>query len=196
MRNAMNRLFKLFTLLLFAVAPTTFAGVEEFNAAMGQGDYQSAAQETEALWNAVDKGKLSAVTLAREFAYVNYMAGNLDKAKTFISYLTTGENKLATADDQPDTTNLLASLIEYRTDDSEQQRDKLIQSIKHRLQQDDTDIISIIGAEYLYMRDWARQDWSKVRDSAKYAIELLKRAGPETQYRVRDAEAAIVLPPI
>jgi hypothetical protein len=180
-------------LLWVTAATTTFAGVKEFNAAMSRGDFKSAAREADTVWNAADQNQPAAVTLAREMAFVNYLAGDFEKARTYINYLTGGEKRLTAADDQPDVSNILSSLIEYRINEGEAQRNALVHHIERRLQRDGVDIISLTGAEYLYSHDWARGAWIQARDSARHAVELLKRSGPGKLDRQRNAEAINVV---
>lgn len=185
------KIFIKFSLLLLVTSTTgVFAGVKEFNAAMAKGDFAAAAKETESVWTAFDKSKSAATTLAREFAYVNFMAGDFVQAKVFIDQLVDAKNKLTTPDDQPDISQLLAAAISYRLDNSSEHREKLVQTLKTRMLHEDTDVISIMVSEFLYQDGWSRQDWPAVAETAPLAADIVSRVGPEALERMRRAEVA------
>lgn len=177
----MNNLIKLIPgILLLALTfgvTSTVAGVKEFNEAMSNGDFVAAAKETEAIWEAFDKTKPAAATLAREFAYVNFMATDFETAKMFMNQLV-GENKLPIADDEPDLSKVMANAVTYRMEMTPENRSKLVQSLKDRLKVPDTDVISIMITEFLYQNDWALKDWVGAIETSALAADLTNRVGP------------------
>lgn len=178
---------KIILLALTFGALSAFAGVKEYNEAMGKGDFAAAAMETEAIWNAFDKSNAAAATLAREFAYVNFMATDYESAKMFINELV-GDNESPIVDDQPDLSRVMADAITYRLDLTPENRAKLVQSLKARLKQPDTDVISIMISEFLYQNDWGYKDWSGVVETSTIAADLVNRIGPPAVYRKRRAQ--------
>lgn len=179
--------------LMCGAASIAVAGVKEFNEAMTRGDFKAAAMETESVWGSFDKSKPMAVTLAREFAYVNFMAGELERAHTFLSYLLPGEKQLETQDDQPLVTQLLASAVNYGLDANEENRSKLADSLERRLLEQDTDVISIVSAEFLSQYDSAQGDWKGLAQSASQVAELIKRTGVQGGERLRRAETSAAI---
>lgn len=193
----MTTLIKIISNLLLLMctlaAFNTFAGVKGYNEAMGKGDFGAASQETQSLWDAFDKSNPAAATIAREFAYVNFMAGELQRANSFVSYLMPGDNELKLEDDQPLITHLLSSAINYGLDSSAENREKLAQSIESRLQEQDTDVISIVSAEFLSQYDAAQGDWAGLASSAAQVAELIRRTGIQDGERLRRAETSAAI---
>ena len=179
--------------LICGTASITMAGVKEFNEATKKGDFKAAAMETEALWASFNKSNPAAVTLAREFAYINFMAGELKRADTFLSYLLPGENQLEAQDDQPLVTRLLSSAVNYGLDINEENRSKLEDSLKNRLQEQGTDVISIVSAEFLSQNDSALGNWEGLAQSASQVAELIKRTGIQGGERLRRSETSAAI---
>ena len=177
-------------LILIAITFTAsvYGGIQEFNAAMGRGDYAAAAAETHAIWQTYDKSKTSAVTIAREFAFVNYLAGDYPTAKAFINNLVQSENALVAQDDQPNVSAVLNALIDYKTSATEESRTRLYTSLEKRIDDTGFDSISLVAAEALYTDEWGQGKLSNSEESAKLAAELLDRAGEAAIARKRKAE--------
>ncbi len=179
--------------LMCGPASITMAGGKEFNEAMKKGDFKAAAMETESVWDSLDKSKPAAATIAREFAFVNFMAGELKRANTFLSYLLPGENQLGVQDDQPLVTKLLSSAVNYGLDKNEENRSKLADSLESRLLEKDTDLISIGSAEFLSQCDSAQGNWEGLAQSASQVAELIKRTGMQGGERLRRAETSAAI---
>jgi hypothetical protein len=179
--------------LMCAPASITMAGGKEFNEAMKKGDLKAAAMETESVWDSFNKSNPAAATIAREFAYVNFMAGELKRADTFLSYLLPGENQLGAQDDQPLVTQLLSSAVNYGLDKNEENRSKLADSLKSRLLEQDTDLISIGSAEFLSQCDSTQGNWEGLAQSASQVAELIKRTGIQGGERLRRAETSAAI---
>lgn len=179
--------------LMCGATSITMAGVKEFNDAVTKGDFKAAAMETESMWDSFDKSNPAAATIAREFAYVNFMAGELERADKFLSYLLPGENQLEAQDDQPLVTQLLSSAVNYGLDTNEENRFKLADSLESRLQEQDTDVISIVSAEFLSQYDSAQGNWEGLAQSASQVAELIKRTGMQSGERLRRAETSAAI---
>ncbi len=179
-RNPVKSLNYFAVTLAFLLQSAAFAGIPEFNAAMQAGDYTAAAAETVEAWESYDKSRASAVTIAREFAFVNYMAEEFETANIFIANLTDSSNPLSERDDQPSASRVLASLIAYRIDDSPENRERLLFSLQERVALPDLDNISVVAAEFLYTDDWTEGRLSEVGTTSGIAIELLDRGGAQT----------------
>jgi hypothetical protein len=179
--------------ICFCLVPVASAGVKEFNEAVIQADFAAASQETESVWESFDKSNPAAATIAREFAYVNFMAGELERAKSFVSYLLPGDNQLEVEDDQPLVTQLLSSAINYGLDTSDENRAKLVNSIESRMHKQGTDVISIVSAEFLSQCDATQGNWEGLAQSAAQVAELIKRTGMQSGERLRRAETSVAI---
>ena len=179
--------------LMCGATSITMAGGKEFNEAMKKGDFKAAAMETGSIWDSFDKSNPAAAAIAREFAYVNFMAGELKRADTFLSYLLPGGNQLGTQDDKPLVTRLLSSAVNYGLNTNEENRSKLEDSLKSRLLEQDTDLISIVSAEFLSQCDSAQGNWKGLAQSASQVAELIKRMGVQGGERLRRAETSAAI---
>ncbi len=181
-------IFMLVVLPVLVVQSSAVAGIAEFNAAMAQKDFKAAAAESIVVWKSYDKSKPTAPVVAREFAFVNYLAGDFSAAQTFIDNLVDPNNELSTRDDQASLSRVLADLIALRLDDGIQQRNQLMDSLKNRITAPDIDNITLIAAEFLYNEDWNQGRWSDASASATLAAELYGRRGSSLIVRKRRAE--------
>lgn len=157
------------------LASVAQAGIAEFNAAMRAGDYPAAAAETVGAWESYDKSRDSAITIAREFSFVNYLAGDYQTASTFIENLVDPDSPFYARDDQPDTSRVLASLVTHRLEPTSDTREALADSLNTRVAVPDVDNISLIAAEHLYNDDWLNGRLREVDASAALAITLFDR---------------------
>lgn len=148
-----------------------WAGIADYNAALRSGDYKEAAKETQAIWQSYDKTKTSAATLAREFAFVNYMADDFASANQFVNEL----NKRVVADDQPDVTAVLKAAINYRRSDRVTYLDDLTRALDRRLKREGIDNISVVAADLVYMGYWNHKQWDDVPRAAAVANKLYRR---------------------
>ncbi|MDP1932386.1 MAG: energy transducer TonB [Gammaproteobacteria bacterium] len=178
----------LIVLINLGIMCNVMAGIPEFNAAMRVGDYQAAATETGSSWESYDKTRESAVTIVREFAFVNYLAGEFATAREFIGNLTNEQSALATRDDQPATTRLLEALINYRLDSSSENRQSLVHSVEARMTVDGVDNISLLAVEELYNDDWMQGRLSEVELTAALAVVLFDRTQGQTLSQKRRAQ--------
>jgi len=178
----------LVVLSVSTVQPLAVAGIAEFNAAMGNGDFKAAAAEAIVVWASYDKSKPAAAGVLREFAFVNYLAGDFGAANTLIDNLVNPDNELSARDDQASLSRVLADLIALRLDDSTRRRNQLMDSLENRIGTPDADNISLVAAEYLYHEDWKKGRWSDASASAALAAELYDRRGAPLIDRKRRAE--------
>lgn len=165
---------RLLALCLISFPGYSSAGIAEFNAAAQAGDYVAAARETASAWESYDKSRDSAVTIAREFAFVNYLAGDFEAAAGFIAHLV-DDGALTARDDQPLTSRVLAALAQWRVDASEDNRRSLLQRLQERAADPSVDNITLLAAEELYNDDWMQGRTSEVAASASQAIEFFDR---------------------
>lgn len=185
--------FRARTLAVLATAVMLFtsnaqAGIAEFNAAILAGDYPAAAAETVSAWESYDKSRDSAITIAREFSFVNYLAGDLETASSFIKNLTDPESPLFARDDQPDTSRVMASLVTHRLESTEQTREALASALSNRAILPDADNISLLAAQYLYNDDWMNGRLREVDTSSALAITFFDRTGGGYLAEKRKAE--------
>jgi len=181
-------IYRLFVLSAFVIQSSAVAGIAEFNAAVERKDFKTAAAETVVIWETYDKSKPAAPAVAREFAFVNYLAGDFSVAETFIDNLVDPGNELSARDDQASISRVLADLIAMRLDNGIPQRNRLMDSLENRMATPGLDKISIFAAEYLYNEDWSKRRWSDASASAALAAELYGRQGNRLIVRKRRAE--------
>jgi|GEM_PF-2480419 len=182
---------RLLALCLISFSGYSSAGIAEFNAAAQTGDYLAAARETASAWESYDKSRDSAVTIAREFAFVNYLADDFESAAGFIAHLTDG-GELAGRDDQPLTSQVLADLIALRLESTLESRNALAQSLQARLPEEEVDNISLLAARALYSDDWGRGRLAEIEGSSALAIAFFERAGASSLVEKRRAELMAV----
>lgn len=193
--RSLKRAFIYMVVLLsvLVVQSSAVAGITEINAAMKKGDFKAAAAEAIVVWESYDKSNPAAPVVAREFAFVNYLAEDFSAAKTFIDNLLDPNNELSARDDQPSLSRVLADLIALRLDNGIQQRNQLMDSLKNRIAAPDSDNISLFAAEFLYKEDWRQGRWSDASASAALAAELYGRRGRSVIERKRRAELFAVV---
>src|SRR6185503_11214122 len=73
------------SLALFAFP--AFADMKAFNAAVKAGDYKTAAAEAKATWPTWNKSDPDTATVAREFGFVSYVAGDFAAAREYGAFL-------------------------------------------------------------------------------------------------------------
>ncbi|GAB1260551.1 energy transducer TonB [Aurantivibrio plasticivorans] len=171
-------------IILSIISHGTLAGIGEFNDAMRKGDFATAAAETQSIWSDYDKGKESAPTLAREFGFVNYMAGNYDTAMEFVNQL----NASDLVDNQPKVTAILAAAINYKKDGDIKDLPDLATALTDRLTVGGLDNISLIGADLLYQSYWEKGKWLEIEEAASLSKSLYMRGGDQLLIRQYKAD--------
>ncbi|GAB1257579.1 hypothetical protein NBRC116494_20810 [Aurantivibrio plasticivorans] len=169
---------------LGVAATLCHASIKDFNDAVSQGDFKRAAQHTESIWRDQDKSQPSSATLAREFAFVNYKAGDFDTADYFIEQL----GKRVVFDNQREVTRVLEELINYRRSSRASYLDRLSAALKRRLNTDGIDNISVIAADLLFVANWNQKRWEHVPKAADLAKKIYARGGDIFQARRHRAD--------
>ncbi|MCB1693879.1 MAG: energy transducer TonB [Pseudomonadales bacterium] len=170
-------IYRHLAVLLLTLPLPCLAGVQELNDAIGRNDYAAAAAETEAIWRNYDKGRPDAFRIAREFAFVHYMAGDVQTARDYTRYLT-GKNALEMSDDDlPGATGALVALVNFGTKPSKRHRGELFRALRKRVAQPGYDAYTEKALQVLYLHDWEKGDWHKAAESSALASRFFSRAG-------------------
>lgn len=167
-----------------------FGDIRGFNAAVQAGDYRKAAVEAKAAWAEWDRTDPDTATVAREFGFASYVAGDFAAAREYGTFLRDNGKTLATPDDQPASSAVLLAAAEFRLGASDATRAALINALKVREARPGIDNISVLAAEAVYKQDWGKGDWPKAVESSDLAWRLLQRAGPSLALRALDARSA------
>lgn len=175
-------------LSVLVVQSSAVAGIAEFNANIKNGDFKAAATEATVVWESYDKSKSAAPIVAREFAFISYLAEDFVAAKTFIDELVDPNSELSSRDEQAGLSRILADLIALRLDNGNRQRNQLMDSLKTRIAASGFDNIALIAAEFLYNEDWRQARWSDASASAALAAELCGLQGSSLIERKHRAE--------
>lgn len=162
---------------LIFVSGACRADIHSFNEAVKHGDYRKAATETDAIWRNFDKTSPQTATVAREFGFINYLAGNYEAAYRFAKYLVDDGKRLQTPDDQPATSAVLLRAADYRLRPGWRTRGRLMDALKARRKVPGVDNITVLAAQLAYTADWQSSSWIHARHSAALAADLLSRAG-------------------
>ena len=174
-------------LFLFSLPQDSHAGIAEYNAAASSGDYVAAARETAEAWENYDKSRADAVAIVREFAFVNYLAGDFEEAAGLMDNLLDDDSELSSRDDQPQVSRVLSDLIAINQESSVGNRNALFQSLQARLPEE-VDNISILAARALYLDDWTQGRLEELESSSALALSFFERAGEEVLVDSRRAE--------
>jgi hypothetical protein len=169
------------------VAIPAFADIKAFNAAIKAGDYKAAATEAKSTWASWDKSDPDTATVAREFGFAAYVAGDYATAREFGQFLKDNGSVLPTPDDQPVLSAVLLTAAEFRLDSGKRQ--PLVDALKSREAIAGLDMQSALAAEALYHGDWASGKWGAADDSAALADRLLSRGGTQLIVRALEARA-------
>lgn len=176
--------------LAVAGAGMAFADIKGFNAAVQAGDYRKAAVEAKTAWASWDRSDPDTATVAREFGFASYVAGDFAAAREYGIFLRDNGKTLAKPDDQPASSAVLLAAAEFRLGASEATRAALINALKAREAMPGIDNISVLASEAVYKQDWGKADWPKAVESAGLAWRLIGRAGPSLALRALDARSA------
>lgn len=166
-------------LIMTASSMLTQADIADFNNAMRAGDHQAASAETNSIWQGYDKTSDAAATVAREFAFVNYLAGKMDEADRFLEHFS-GDTQPQLQDDQPVVTAVLSAMINYRRSPSDQSLEMLGDALTDRLElTGGVDNISLVGADLLYMSAWQQGKWEDTQEYASLGLTLFEQGGDQ-----------------
>lgn len=174
---------------LAALALPAFADMKAFNAAVKAGDYKTAAAEAKATWPTWNKADPDTATVAREFGFASYVAGDFAAAREYGVFLKDKGAALPTPDDQPETSAVLLAASEYRLGVTGATRDRLFNTLTVREKANGLDNVSVLASESLYRGDWAAAQWANARASAELSSKLLSRGGDQLAPRAMDAHA-------
>ena len=175
-------------LWVLVVQSPAVAGIAEFNAAVQKKDFKAAAAEATVVWESYDKSDPAAPAVAREFAFVSYLAGDFSAAKKIIDDLVESDSAMSTRDEQASLSRVLADLIALRLDKGTRQRNQLMESLKIRIATAGFDNMTLIAAEFLYGEDWSQGRWSDASASSALAVQLCGLQGRNLIVHKRRAE--------
>jgi hypothetical protein len=148
-----------------------------FNAAVKAGDAKTAAAEAKATWPTFDKASPDTATVAREFGFWSYTAGEYAAARDYALYLKDNAATLSKPDDQPTTTAILFAVSSFRLDANDANRQALLDALKTREAAPGIDNMTVLAAEALYKADAAKAAWARATETAGLAGRLLGRGG-------------------
>lgn len=188
MKSSLTTIFAILVPLALAM-PSARADIAAFNEAVRRGDYAAAAESAGEVWQELDKGSDNIATIAREFGFITYLAGDDERAHTYARFLV---DTMPATDDQPVTSELLLRMIEYRRAPDRKTRGRLLDALVAREEQPGVDAITVTGAQLLYNADWQASQWSAVRRSAALAAELLSRGGDALALPAAQAEMTAI----
>lgn len=172
------------------VTGVALADIKGFNAAVQAGDYRTAAVEAKSAWASWDKADPDTAIVAREFGFASYVAGDHAAAREFGIFLRDNGKTLPKPDDQPASSAVLLAAAEFRLGATDATRSALFNALKAREEHPGIDNLSVLAAEALYKRDWAKGDWGRANESAALAWRLLGRAGAQLALRAMAARAS------
>jgi hypothetical protein len=187
-RNRLARIAAALATVLILATPS-FADMKSFNAAVKAGDYKTAAAEAKTVWASWDKTRDDTATVAREFGFAAYVAGDYAAARDFGQFLKDSGAGLAKPDDQPATSAVLLAAANYRLAANDATRQALVAALKAREAAPGLDNVSVLASESLYRADWANTAWDKAVESAGLAMRLLGRGGAQLAHRAMEARA-------
>jgi TonB family protein len=159
------------------MAPAAFADIKAFNTAVQKGDYKTAAAEARTIWPGWNKADPDTATVAREFGFISYAAGDYAAARDYGQFLKDQGASLAKPDDQPETSAVLLAASEYQLAANAGTRKQLFDALTARAAEPGFDNISYLAAESLLARDLADGDWKRAEESARVAGRLTATGG-------------------
>lgn len=178
---------KMLTTLFIVFSNIAVSGISEFNNAVKVGDYVNAAKQTSAIWKDYDKSSEAAALIAREFAFVNLMAGRDKDAKKFVDEVRNNKN-ISEKDTQPAVTTVLSSLIEFKIDSDKETTKNLEDALRNRLELTGLDNITVYAVEHLYITSWQAGKWRNVRDQTEIAMDYFSKNGEVVRPRYLSAK--------
>jgi TonB family protein len=174
----MKRLLSSAIIALGFLAAPAFADIKAFNAAVQKGDYKTAAAEAKTIWPTWNKADPDTATVAREFGFISYAAGDYAAARDYGQFLKDQGAALAKPDDQPATSAVLLAASEYRLGANADTRKRLYDALSGRANEPGFDNISYLAADSLMVRDLDDSQWRDAENSARLASRIAKAGGP------------------
>ncbi len=165
------------------------ADINAYNQAVKAGDYKTAAAEAKAVWSTFDKTSPATASVAREFGFSSYVAGDYAAAHDYGTFLKENGAKLPTPDDQPVISAVLLAAADYRLN-PKSDRDGLASALEARVAAPGLDNISVLASEALYHGDWNEGAWLHAKKSTELAENLLDRGGGRFRARYDAAKIA------
>jgi TonB family protein len=173
-----------------ALTIPAFADIKAFNAAVKVGDYKTAAAEAKSTWASWDKTHTDTATMAREFGFAAYVAGDFAAARDFGQFLKEKGATLPTPDDQPAMSRVLLAAANFRLAADDNTRNALFDAMKARETAPGLDSMSLLASEALYRADWASGNWGRAKESGMLAYRLINRGGEALTPRALEARSS------
>jgi hypothetical protein len=181
------RLISVACLSALAIVGAAWADIAAFNAAVRAGDYKTAAVEAKGAWRDFDKTSAATATVAREFGFVSYVAGDFAAAREYGVFLRDNGATLPKPDDEPEASAVLLQAAEYRLNPKGPAREQLLAALRARAAGSGVDNISVVAAEAFYRTEWSQGAWVRARAGAEIAAEMLGRADEGWRFRALQA---------
>ena len=168
-------------------AGAALADIGAFNAAVKAGDFKTASVEAKGVWSTWNPSNPDTATVAREFGFASYVAGDFAAARDYGQFLRDKGGTLAKPDDQPATSRVLHAAANFRLAATDATRKDLFDALKARETAPGVDSISLLAAEALYKADWAAGRWDEVSASGMSAYRIISRGGDAVAVRALEA---------
>lgn len=174
------------------IAGAALADIGAFNAAVKSGNYKAAAAEAKGVWASWNPSDPDTATVAREFGFASYVAGDYAGARDYGQFLKDKGATLSKPDDQPATSRVLLAAASFRLTVNDATRKELFESLQAREAAPGLDSMSMLAAEALYKADWAAGKWIQASDTGMIAYRILGRGGDALAPRALDARSIAV----
>ncbi len=161
---------------LLSIQPAS-ADIKAFNEKMAARDFKAASAEAAATWPALDKSRQDIATIAREFGFAAYMAGDYASALTFAEFAVANEPAGPAADEQRATAAVLAHLAAHRQQPTQSSRNGLYNALSARAAMPGIDIISYLGLDAALVYDFEKGNWNDAQASSSLAERLTATGG-------------------
>lgn len=169
------------------IAGAALADIGAFNAAVKSGNYKAAAAEAKGVWANWNPSDPDTATVAREFGFASYVAGDYAGARDYGQFLKDKGTTLSKPDDQPATSRVLLAAASFRLTANDATRKELFESLQAREAAPGLDSMSMLAAEALYKADWAAGRWRDAGASGMSAYRILSRGGETLAPRALEA---------
>lgn len=151
---------------------TAFADIAAFNAAVKAGDYKKAAVEAAGTWPTLDKSRDDIRTIAREFGFITYVAGDYAGAKVYSDFAVADPTK-------PDPQAvILQRLVDQRLTPTPAARKQLFEAVTARSAMPGIDSITFAALNRLVAHDFDEGHWMDARADTDLAVRLTAAGGP------------------
>ena len=174
--------------LVAVSAGAALADISAFNAAVKAGDFKTASVEAKGVWATWNPSDPDTATVAREFGFASYVAGDFAAARDYGQFLRDKGGTLAKPDDQPATSRVLHTAANFRLAATDATRKDLSDALQAREAAPGVDSISLLAAEALYKADWAAGRWDEVNASGMSAYRIISRGGDAVSVRALEAQ--------